>query len=84
MAKKILFLTGKLAEEQLKKILKSFSNKDFNFEVRQIGISVAALMTSRLIQRRVPNKLGAKKILIFIFSLLNFSRPSFNFLYCSS
>ena len=64
MAKKILFLTGKLAEKQLKKILKSFSNKDFNFEVRQIGISVAALMTSRLIQRRVPNKLGAKKILL--------------------
>ena len=64
MAKKILFLTGKLAEKQLKKILKSFSNKDFNFEVRQIGISVAALMTSRLIQRRVPNKSGAKKILL--------------------
>ena len=64
MAKKILFLTGKLAEKQLKKILKSYSNKDFNFEVRQIGISVAALMTSRLIQRRVPNKSGAKKIIL--------------------
>jgi len=64
MAKKILFLTGKLAEKQLKKILKSFSNKDFTFEVRQIGISVAALMTSKLIQRRVPDKSGAKKILL--------------------
>ena len=64
MAKKILFLTGKLAEKQLKKILKSLGAKDFTFEVRQIGINVAALMTSKLIQRRVPKKSGAKKILL--------------------
>ena len=67
MAKKILFLTGKLAEKQLKKILKSISNKDFNFEVRQIGISVAALMTSRLIQRRVPTNWEQKKFYFLVY-----------------
>ena len=54
MAEKILFITGKLAERQLKRILKSMK-PDFGFKINQIGVNVAALMSENIIIRNVEH-----------------------------
>lgn len=64
MAERILFLTGKLAEKPLKRVLASMHPTDFAYRVQQIGISVAALMTAKLIERRVRSPAGADKIMV--------------------
>lgn len=60
----ILFLTGKLAEKSLHKVLESMQPTGFTYDVRQIGISVAGLMTSDLIRRRVQDIGAASRILV--------------------
>ena len=52
MPEKILFLTGKLAERQLKRIL-SAMKPEFSYRINQIGVSVAALMSENIIRRRL-------------------------------
>ena len=37
---KILFLTGKLAQKRLKRILKEMEPVEFTYEIRNIGVSV--------------------------------------------
>jgi len=49
----ILFLTGKLAEKRLHRILESMQPTDFGYEVENIGVNVAALMTAKMIKRRL-------------------------------
>jgi len=49
----ILFLTGKLAEKRLHKILESMQPTEFTYEVENIGVNVAALMTAEMIKRRL-------------------------------
>ena len=53
MSEHILFLTGKLAEKSLQRVLESMHPTDFTYEVRQLGVSVAALMTTKLIEKRL-------------------------------
>jgi dihydropteroate synthase-like protein len=60
----ILFLTGKLAEKSLRKVLESMHPAEFTYEVRQVGISVAGLMTSDLIRRRVTDIGPATRLLV--------------------
>ncbi len=49
----IVFLTGRLAQPQLEKVLAGIDDAPFSFEVREIGLQVAALMTADMIRRRV-------------------------------
>jgi dihydropteroate synthase-like protein len=56
MPRNILFLTGHLAEPRLRKILSEMSPTEFSWEVRDIGIQVAALMTTEIIRRRLPSE----------------------------
>ena len=63
MAEKILFLTGKLAERQLKRILVPMK-PDFSYKINQIGVSVAALMSENIIMRRVKVDETFNKIII--------------------
>ena len=49
----ILFLTGKLAEKRLTRILEEISPDEFSYEIQNIGVSVAALMTAQMIGRRL-------------------------------
>ena len=51
----ILFLTGKLAQKRLERILKEMAPTEFTYEIRNIGVSVAALMTAQMIARRITN-----------------------------
>ena len=64
MPEHILFLTGKLAEARLNRVLESMQPIDFSYEVRNIGLSVAALMTAAMITRRVPAVDGAARIIV--------------------
>ncbi len=63
MQKKILFITGKLAERQLKRILKSMK-PDFRFKINQIGVNVAALMSENIIMRRLDKPRNIDKIIV--------------------
>lgn len=53
MAERILFLTGKLAEPSLHKVLQQMQPLPFDYRVHQLGLSVAALMTDKMIARRL-------------------------------
>lgn len=64
MAEHILFLTGKLAEKSLHRVLESMQPTDFTYEVRQLGVSVAALMTTKLIEKRLTDTGKAQKVIL--------------------
>lgn len=61
---RILFLTGKLAEKRLKRILEEMSADEFNYEILNIGVSVAALMTAQMINRRLKDVSGFDRVLV--------------------
>lgn len=68
MTKNLLFLTGKLAEKSLHKVLEEVQSNPktppFKYRVEQIGVSVAALMTPDLIARRVKDTGDAHKVIV--------------------
>lgn len=64
MPEHLLFLTGKLAEKSLNRVLDNMQPVAFTWQVHVLGISVAALMTTDMIERRLQNKLGADRIII--------------------
>ena len=72
MAEKLLFVTGKLAEKSLHKVLQDIQTQSdknpkppqFKYRVEQIGVSVAALMTPELIARRLKNTGDANKMIL--------------------
>lgn len=53
MAEKILFLTGKLALPSVEKVLLEMGPLPFEYHIHQLGVSVAALMTDKMIARRL-------------------------------
>jgi len=60
----LLFLTGKLAENRLHKVLESMQPVAFSHEIRNIGVSVAALMTVQMLMRRLNNLEGVDRIIL--------------------
>lgn len=64
MPEHLLFLTGKLAEKSLYKVLESMQPTKFSYEIHQIGVSVAALMTTDLIARRLKDVSKFDKIVL--------------------
>jgi len=63
MSEHILFLTGKLAEKQLHRILEKMQ-PDFTYTVYQLGLKVAALMTTDMIARRLHDTFGADRMIL--------------------
>ena len=63
MPEKILFLTGKLAERQLRRILSSMK-PEFRYKINQIGVNVAALMSENIIMRRLEKDQDADRIIV--------------------
>jgi dihydropteroate synthase-like protein len=65
---RLLFLTGKLAEKSLNKVLSEVQanpkTPKFKYRVEQIGVSVAALMTPEMIARRLKNTGEANKMIL--------------------
>ena len=72
----ILFLTGKLAEKRLHRIMESMQPTDFSFEARNLGVSVAALMTAQMIIRRLTAIDSIDKIIVPGLCLGNLSTVS--------
>ncbi|PKO51979.1 MAG: dihydropteroate synthase [Betaproteobacteria bacterium HGW-Betaproteobacteria-2] len=69
MSENLLFLTGKLAEKSLHKVLAGIQAddkhpQDFKYRIAQVGVSVAALMTPELILRRLPDTGDADKMVL--------------------
>jgi dihydropteroate synthase-like protein len=64
----LLFVTGKLAEKSLNKILQTIQANDktpqFKYRIEQIGVSVAALMTPELIAKRLKDVGNAQKMIL--------------------
>jgi hypothetical protein len=63
----IVFLTGRLAEPSLRKVLGEMTSGEdapFSWEVREIGLQVAGLMTADMVRRRVPVPLAADRLLL--------------------
>lgn len=60
----IVFLTGRLAEKGLHRVLESMAPAPFTWEVREIGVQVAALMTADLVRRRVAAPVEANRIIV--------------------
>lgn len=63
MPEHILFLTGKLAERQLRQTLTDIEPA-FTYTVHQLGLSVAALMTADMIRRRLKDTFGAHRVIV--------------------
>jgi len=57
MTEKILFLTGKLAEPSVHKVLNEMAPLPFDYRIHQLGVSVAALMTDKMIGRRLTKEM---------------------------
>jgi dihydropteroate synthase-like protein len=51
----ILFLTGRLAEPSLRRVLATLADAPFTWDVHELGLQVAALMTAEMIQRRLKD-----------------------------
>lgn len=64
----LLFLTGKLAEKSLHKVLGEIQANPktpaFKYRIEQMGISVAALMTPEMIARRLKDTGEANKMIL--------------------
>lgn len=63
MSEHLLFLTGKLAEKQLHGILEKMQ-PEFTYTVHQLGVKVAALMTTDMIARRLKDTFGANRVVL--------------------
>ncbi len=63
MTEHILFLTGSLAEKQLRLILEQMQ-PEFDYTVHPLGIKVAALMTADMIVRRLKETYQADRIIV--------------------
>lgn len=53
MPEHILFLTGRLAEKNLRRVLEAMQPAPFTHSVLALSLQVAGLMTTEMIQRRV-------------------------------
>ncbi|NML45589.1 dihydropteroate synthase [Ramlibacter sp. G-1-2-2] len=64
----ILFLTGRLAEPALKRVLAQLApagdDAPFTWEVREIGLQVAGLMTADMVKRRLALPVNADRVLL--------------------
>ncbi|WKJ88847.1 DUF6513 domain-containing protein [Methylomonas montana] len=63
MTERILFITGRLAEKQVKQVLEKMQ-PDFQYKVHVMGVTVAALITSDMIIRRLPDAQGADRVIL--------------------
>jgi dihydropteroate synthase-like protein len=57
----IVFLTGRLAQPNLERVLAGIDAAPFTWEVREIGLQVAALMTADMIRRRVSAPVSTER-----------------------
>jgi len=64
MAERILFVTGHLAEPRLRSLLAGMGETGFDWDVVDIGVQVAALMTEPIIVRRLARPVQADRVVL--------------------
>jgi len=64
MSEHILFLTGRLAERALHRVLEGMQPTPFTYSVHVLGIQVAGLMTTDMIKRRLTSAMGADRVIV--------------------
>ncbi len=64
MSERILFLTGRLAQNRLEKVLQSVEPTAFDWSVLSVGVKVAALMTEPILMRRLPRPINADRVVV--------------------
>ena len=64
MAERLLFLTGHLAEPRLRRLIADLGQTGWEWEVVNIGVKVAALMTEPIILRRLHRPVEATRVLL--------------------
>ncbi len=64
MRERILFLTGRLAEPRLEKVLLGMAPTPFDWTILNVGVKVAALMTESILMRRLPRPLDADRVIV--------------------
>jgi dihydropteroate synthase-like protein len=64
MTERLVFVTGRLAEPRLVRVLEGLGETPFAWEVRQTGVKVAALMTPEILHRRLGPVAGASKVVL--------------------
>lgn len=64
MAERLLLLTGHLAHPRLVRLMTDLGTLPFSWEVLDIGVKVAALMTESIILRRLPRPVAADRVIL--------------------
>jgi dihydropteroate synthase-like protein len=64
MKEGILFLTGRLAEKRLEKVLQGMAPTAFDWSIFNVGVKVAALMTEPILMRRLPRPINADRVVV--------------------
>jgi dihydropteroate synthase-like protein len=64
MTERLIFLTGHLAKARLERLLAGLGETEFQWEIVDIGVKVAALMTEDIIKRRLKLDTGADRIIL--------------------
>ncbi len=64
MKERVLFLTGRLAQGRLERVLKGMAPTEFDWSILNVGVKVAALMTEPILMRRLPRPLDADRVVV--------------------
>ena len=64
MRERILFLTGRLAQSRLEKVLQGMEPTTFDWSILNVGVKVAALMTEPILLRRLPRPINADRVVV--------------------
>ena len=64
MAEKLLFLTGRLAEERLTSTIAGVGLPEGSWRVANVGVKVAALMTEGIVKSRLKQPVGADRVIV--------------------
>ncbi|ACK51324.1 dihydropteroate synthase DHPS [Methylocella silvestris BL2] len=64
MSERFLFVTGHLAYPRLERMMRSLGDTPFAWDIANIGVKVAALMTEAILLRRLPCPLNADRIIL--------------------
>lgn len=64
MAERLVFLTGHLARARLERLLAGLGETEFSWEIIDIGVKVAALMTEEIVKRRLKMPEGADRVIV--------------------
>src|ERR1700734_971240 len=64
MTERILFLTGRLAQSRLEKVLQGMAPTPFDWSIFNVGVTVAPLMTEPILMRRLPRPINADRVVV--------------------